>query len=275
MTFKTDVDGGYKAGFLCFLLFTGIFIYFTVTSFSVPLLVLAIIFSLMLILLLVPMYFSMRYILEEDGLRIKVGWFANRFFPYSTIFGFQRVLAEAKNSYGLSTRKRIAIYLKGTGGGYDVVTITPKNEDGFVEAFTKQTGIEITPPDPTFREIQDEYNAKTSEAQRRAARRRLKEALSKGYDKDLLEAETPETLKERAAYNEEAAAAVEDDEANPQEPGEKRKRTRPKDMPRSKPKDDEAERLRQKLAAYQESMASQEGNGQSESEEEAPEKPEE
>ena len=28
MTFKTDVDGGYKAGFLCFLLFTAIFVYF-------------------------------------------------------------------------------------------------------------------------------------------------------------------------------------------------------------------------------------------------------
>ena len=120
MTFKTDVDGGYKAGFLCFLLFTAIFVYFTVTSFSVTLLILAIIFSLMFFVLLIPMYFSMKYIVEEDGLRIKVGWFANRFFPYSSIFGFQRVLAEAKNSYGLSTRKRIAIYMKGTGGGYDV-----------------------------------------------------------------------------------------------------------------------------------------------------------
>lgn len=116
------------------------------------------------------MYFSMKYIVEEDRLRIKVGWFANRFFPYSSIFGFQRVLAEAKNSYGLSTRKRIAIYMKGTGGGYDVVTITPKNDEGFIEAFAKQTGIDITPPDPTFREIQDEYNAKTSEAQRRAGK---------------------------------------------------------------------------------------------------------
>lgn len=274
MTFKTDVDGGYKAGFLCFLLFTAIFVYFTVTSFSVTLLILAIIFSLMFFVLLIPMYFSMKYIVEEDGLRIKVGWFANRFFPYSSIFGFQRVLAEAKNSYGLSTRKRIAIYMKGTGGGYDVVTITPKNDEGFIEAFAKQTGIDITPPDPTFREIQDEYNAKTSEAQRRAARRRLKEALSKGYDKDVLEAETPETLKERAAYNEEAAAAVEEEETKAQESGDKRRRRQPKDMPR-KPKDAEAELLRQKLAAYQESMAAQEENHRGETVEDAPKTPEE
>ena len=45
-------------------------------------------------------------------------------------------------------------------------------------------------------------------------------------------------------------------------------------MPR-KPKDAEAELLRQKLAAYQESMAAQEENHQGETEEDAPKTPEE
>jgi len=261
MSFRTEIDGGYTVGFGFFLLFDAGFIAATVIAFSIPSLIISILFCAMTLFVLVPMYAGTKYIVEEDGLRVRMGWIKNTLYAYDRFFGYQQVKAVAQNHYGLSHTHVLALYTK-EYNGYAVMSISPKDMHGFIKAFGEKTGLEITPPDPTFREIQDEYNKKTSEAQRKAARDRLKGVLFKGYGSDMTEAETPESLEElgelnveeyeankAAAVDAETARAMKEDLRN------EAKRLRRKGK---KATEDDAAALRAKLAAYQAAVQKQE-----------------
>jgi len=197
LTFKTKADGGYISMLFVFTLFTGLFIYLCIVSFNIRNLIICVVFLATELFFILPMYFKTRFTMQEDGLAIQVGWFVNRKVSYTSVFAYQQTEQEAKIAYGLSSQ-RIAIYIINEKGKNDVFTVSPKDRQGFMEALFEKTGIAVTPPEPTFREIQDEYNKKTSPEQRKTARRQLWSVISKGYDKDHIKPESPESFKEKA-----------------------------------------------------------------------------
>ncbi len=201
MTFRTRVDSGYVGALFIFTIVTGLFVYMTIANFSFKVLIICLAFLAVEFLLMLPMYFKTHFILEEDGLRIQVGWFRSRKINYCRIFGYQLTTQEAKANYGLSER-RIVLYFNDEQGKNDVITISPKDQKGFIDAFTEKTGLCIKPPDPTFREIQDEYDKKTSPEQRREARKKFLGVLIKGYDKEHIKPESPESLDEKISNQE-------------------------------------------------------------------------
>jgi hypothetical protein len=205
LIFKTRIGGGYVFMFLVFTLFTLLSLYLCIINFSFRYLILGIAFTAAEVLLVIPMYFGTRYEVNEDGLRIRVGWFVNRNVPYCNIFAYRQTDQEPRSAYGLSEH-HIAIYFKNDRNKDDVLSVSPKDAKGFIEALEEKTGVAITPPDRTFREVQDEYNKNTTPERRKAARQRMWHALSKGYDPVNLKPESPESLQEKLMKEQEEEA---------------------------------------------------------------------
>ncbi len=198
MVFKTRIDSGYVFVLGVFTLFTAGFLYNFITNTSIMSLIPCVVFLITELLFVFPMYFFTRYEFRQDNLLIRVGWYVNRAVIYTDIFAFQLSSMEANASYGLS-EKRIALFLMDNNGKNDVITISPKSQSTFIDILCEKTGLTITPPDPTYREVQDEYDKNTTPDQRKDARKRLWNVLTKGYAKEHLKPTTPESFAQNQA----------------------------------------------------------------------------
>ena len=196
MTFKTKIDSNYAGVFVLFTLIVGGLIASCFASFSVKAFIFTAILSAFYFILVIPMYINTNYTIEDDKLIIRYGY-KTRNIPYPDIFAFQRVDQGVDLFYGLSGR-RIAIFMHSEQGKKsDVIAVSPKDEEGFIRALTEKSGITITPPLPHYQDVFDMYRENTTEAQRFEARKRVVMALSKGYDGDKLNAESPQEFMDR------------------------------------------------------------------------------
>ena len=195
-TYRSKVGNGYVGGFIfSFLFILALFIYTIYAGDWIPILFTASLVACY-VLFVMPMLAYNRILVEEDGVRIRVGWYVNRLIPYQSIYAFQKVDEEANDSYALANG-RVALYMMKNEEEPDVVTISPKDQEGFLQAFAQASGLEETPPTPEYQEIFDLYNENTSDAQRFEARKRVLTSLSKGYSGEKLKAENPEEFVER------------------------------------------------------------------------------
>jgi hypothetical protein len=201
MIYRTKVDAVFYIALGLVLLFCAGLLYLLINSFDVKILILLVFFSVAEVFFLIPMCFFTRYTLGEQALTIHVGWFAKRTIEYESIFAFQKSAMDANVSYGFS-EKKLALFFINDRQGNDVITITPRDEDGFIRRFSALTGLVLTPPDPSYKDLQKEYDAKTSPERRRIARKKLWNVVSKGFDPERIEPVSPETIEEFNAQSE-------------------------------------------------------------------------
>jgi hypothetical protein len=189
-----------------FILFSAALLYFCLTDFNIRVLILTVIFLAFLILYFIPNYIRMEYTLGEYAISIRVGLFVKRDIEYRQIYAFQQSLDQAKASYGLS-EKHIAIYFCNDMGGNDVITVSPKDQQGFLTELANRTGIQSIKPNIEYRDKQAEYTKGATQEQRKRARKRLLSMVINGYQQKTVLPESPESLHETQTEDTEQSQA--------------------------------------------------------------------
>ena len=212
MTFRSKIDLNYYFMLGVLAAFAALFIYLTIFVYSLKLLLLAIITNALLFVLILPMYFSTKYRLGEDGLHIYMAWYFNKLIPYADIFAFQSTY-NAEMTFSLSD-DRIAIYtMDKATEKTEVLTISPKDKQGFLAELARITGLQETVDMPTEKAPKF-MEPKTKEERTKAAVRFY--YMIKDPDRyQKIKAETPESFTEKqqriAAAKERSAEEVDAD----------------------------------------------------------------
>lgn len=192
-------------------LFEAFLIYSYVRSSSWQLLVLSAFIGIPLVLFFIPMFLFAKFVFADHSLILSAGLLQKLDIPYQDMYGYQLTDQAAQVDYGFSNRK-VAIYYTNHRGDEAVVTVGPKYIRDFVDALKAHTGLDVTPSEPGYQEIQEAFNKDQSEEQRRAARKRFFKILKEGYVDKKLEVQSRERLyqKVEAARQRKSAGNKED-----------------------------------------------------------------